>query len=68
MKKSNRYLLAIGLAAATGLVIYMVRRHQSNRRFTKVANEGYETAHDVLYPDKKNRRRKVHYGPVLPRL
>ena len=68
MKKSNRFLLAIGLAAATGLVIYMVRRHQSNQRIAKVADEGYETAHDILYPDKRNRRRKVHYGPVLPKI
>ena len=67
MKRSNRVLLAaIGLAAATGIVIYMVRRHQTNGRFAKVAEEGYETAHDILYPDKRNRRKKVHYGPVLP--
>lgn len=68
MKKTNRVILAIGLAAVAGLVIYTIRRHQSNQRFAKIADEGYETAHDILYPHKNKSRRKVHYGPVLPEL
>lgn len=66
MKSSNKVLLAIGLAAVAGLVIYTVRRQQSNKRFANIANEGYETALDILYPHKVHGRKKVHYGPVLP--
>lgn len=68
MKSSNKVLLAIGLAAAAGFIIYAMRRHQSDRRFAKIADEGYETAHDILYPHKSKGRRKVHYGPVIPEL
>lgn len=66
MKKTSKILVGVGLAAVTtGLLIYAVRRFRSSQRRTKVANEGYETAHDILYPSKY-KRKKVHYGPVLP--
>ena len=66
MKKTNKILIGVGIAAVTaGLVIYAVRRYRSSQRRTRIANEGYETAHDILYPQKQ-RRKKVHYGPVLP--
>lgn len=66
MKKSNKALWAIGLAAVAGFAIYYAtRRHKSFQRRSRVADEGYETAHDILYPAKRNRR-KTHYGPVLP--
>jgi hypothetical protein len=66
MKKTSKLLVGVGLAAlTTGLIVYAVRRYRSNQRRTRIADEGYETAHDILYPDKQ-RRKKVHYGPVLP--
>jgi hypothetical protein len=66
MKKTSKLLVGLGLAAlTTGLIVYAVRRYRSSQRRTRVADEGYETAHDILYP-QKSRRRKVHYGPVLP--
>lgn len=65
MKKTSKLLIGVGIAAVTtGLIIYAMRRYRSSQRRTRVANEGYETAHDILYPQK--RRKKVHYGPVLP--
>ena len=68
MKKSTpKILIGVGIAAAAaGFIIYAVRRQQVNRRHAKVADEGYETAHDILYPPKKYKRKKVRYGPVLP--
>lgn len=66
MKKSTKLILSIGLLAAAGLIVYSVRRHQSNRRYTRISDEGYETAADILYPDKSHGRRKLRYGPVLP--
>jgi hypothetical protein len=66
MKKTSKILVGAGLAAvATGLIIYVVRRHQFNQRQARVADEGYETAHDILFP-RKQKRKKVHYGPVFP--
>jgi len=67
MKKTNKILVGVGIAAlTTGLLIYAVRRYRSSQRRTKIANEGYETAQDILYPQQKQKRKKVHYGPVLP--
>ena len=69
MKKTNQVIVGVGAIAAIAslaLLIYAVRRHNSNVRHAKVADEGYETAHDVLFP-KKSRRGKLQYGPVIPR-
>ena len=69
MKK--KILAGIGLATVVGLIIYVVRRSKDSRSKTKrmledIAEHGYETAHDVLFPEKKKGSRKVQYGPVLP--
>ncbi|MGZ5219307.1 MAG: hypothetical protein ACXWWD_09280 [Chitinophagaceae bacterium] len=67
MKKTSKILVGVGLAAVVaGLIIYTVRRQRSNQRHAKVADEGYETAHDILFPANTHKRKKVHYGPVLP--
>jgi hypothetical protein len=67
MKKTDKILLgAAGIAVVTGFIIYAVRRYHSNQRNARIADEGYETARDILYPGKRNKRKKVHYGPVLP--
>lgn len=67
MKKTNKFLLGVAAAAAIGFVIYALRSHrQTMRRHAQVADEGYETAHDILFPGQKGRSRKMHFGPVLP--
>jgi len=55
-------LAAVGTAAA---VVYFTRNVSARRRRGLVAEEGYETAQDILYPGKMVRG-KLHYGPVLP--
>lgn len=62
-KNTTKILIGIGIAATAGFIIYAVRRQQSNKRHARVADEGYETAHDILYPQKKYKRKKVQYGP-----
>lgn len=58
---TNKILAGIGLATVVGLVIYLARRHKSNRMSEQVAEHGYETAHDILFPAKR-RGRKSPYG------
>ncbi|RYY62668.1 MAG: hypothetical protein EOO05_01860 [Chitinophagaceae bacterium] len=65
MTKNEKILAGIGALALTGLLIFSVRRAQAKKRLKDISDEGYETAHDVLYP-KKRKSYKTHYGPVLP--
>ncbi|MDF2380993.1 hypothetical protein JMG10_05940 [Nostoc ellipsosporum NOK] len=61
-------LLAIAAAAVTAAVVAYAaaRRNRSNKQLRRVSDEGYETAHDVLFPDNGHKGQKLHYGPVLP--
>lgn len=66
MKTSTKILLGIAAVATTGTLIYLTRYYNTHRRLMHISNEGYETAHDILYPKKYNRAKKLHYGPVIP--
>jgi hypothetical protein len=58
MKTRN---LAIGIAStlAIGIVVYLVRRNKEEKiMLNKIADEGYETAEDILYPLKSYKRRR----------
>ena len=67
MKKSTILLTGFGIALVAGAAIYLSRRNKSNRRHAKISEEGYETAEDILFPGKKRRSSRLHYGPVIPR-
>lgn len=60
--KTAFLLSAIGMAAIT---LYACRKIKSKNMLTRVADEGYETAGDILFPEK-NVKGKLHYGPVIP--
>ena len=66
MKTSTKTLIGAASLAAVGLAIYMMSRQRRKNRLAHVADEGYETAHDVLYPNRY-KPSKLQYGPVLPR-
>lgn len=60
-------LLLIAAAGAIGFVtLYVVRRVQSRKMRGRVAAEGFETATDVLYPNKRRMFSKYRIGPILP--
>lgn len=64
MKKSSVLFLltAIGTAALT---YCFIRKSAEKNRLAEIADEGYETATDILFPGK-NVGSKLHYGPVIP--
>jgi len=70
MKATKKIIAGIGLVTAAGLIIYLIRRDKTNRRHEqvtrRVAEQGYETAHDILFPKKNKRKQKYKYGPELP--
>lgn len=66
MKKATTISLGlIAVAATTGVLIYQARRRRQQRIRQQIADEGYETAHDILYPRRSDGWEGV-YGPVLP--
>ncbi len=72
MKTSTKILLgvtAITAAAVAGILISKKRSRNNNGDVmsSKVADEGYETAHDVLFPNKFKNEDNLRYGPVLPK-
>lgn len=71
MKLTYKIALGISAATAAGIVLYFVRRSyaDTNRKqmLIQVAEEGYETAYDILFPNQEIRSMQVHYGPVIPK-
>jgi len=68
MKTSNKIIIGLSAVAVAGLIVVLARRRASNKILTNISDQGYETAHDVLYPQDKKRFKKLHFGPVLPAL
>jgi predicted small secreted protein len=52
--KTKKILMAAGLTIAAILIIQMVvKKKKTAKRLTVVAEEGYETAEDILFPKRK---------------
>ncbi|MEO7524487.1 MAG: hypothetical protein ABIT58_10355 [Ferruginibacter sp.] len=67
MKKTFRILAGLTALALVGMIIYRKRSRDIGDMLKNVSDEGYETAHDVLYPTREQRRNDLRYGPVIPR-
>ena len=68
MKISKTIALSLSLMALAGIVGYIaVKNSKTKRMLGVIADEGYETAEDILFPGKTVRSKNVHYGPVIPR-
>lgn len=67
MKKTLRILIGLTAVAVVGMVIYRKRNRNTGVMLDRVADEGYETAHDVMYPSHSKRGKNLRFGPVLPR-
>lgn len=68
MKLDNNKKIIIGIAvaavAAAGVSIYLTRKRKKHVTMLKqVAEEGYETAQDILFPLKDQRFRKRRFIP-----
>ena len=66
MKIKTSTLLGI---AAIGVIVaaaYLANKKGRKNRLTHIADEGYETAHDMLYPNSFKGSKELRYGPVLP--
>ena len=66
MKLSHKILLGIAISAAAGILIYASKNSNTKRMLTKIADEGYETAQDILFPSKTIQEKNLRFGPVFP--
>ena len=66
MKNISKITLGLAAVGTAAIVIYVARRVNAKRMLIKVSDEGYETAHDILFPNKNNSAKGLLYGPVLP--
>lgn len=61
----KKIIAGISLLTLTGLVIYFWRRHKINvideLKSQQVADHGYETAHDVLFPKRSKHIKRYRY-------
>ncbi len=65
MRNGQKITIGITAIAAVGVIIYVARKRRQKRIFTRldrIAEEGYETAGDILYPLKHTRSRKNPYS------
>jgi hypothetical protein len=51
--KTKKILIAAGLTFTAILIIQLIRSKKTKKRLTVVADEGYETAEDILFPKRK---------------
>ncbi|MCW3088987.1 MAG: hypothetical protein JWP81_56 [Ferruginibacter sp.] len=67
MKIAQKIVLGFALFAAAGLMIYVSRMRAGTRqKLSEIADEGYETAQDILFPGERINGKHLRYGPVLP--
>lgn len=66
MKKNLGILIGLTAVAIAGILIYRKRNRDTGDERIKVSDEGYETAHDVLFPSKSKTGRDLKYGPIIP--
>ncbi|MEO6405525.1 MAG: hypothetical protein ABIY51_13290 [Ferruginibacter sp.] len=65
--KTSIAFLSVAFIAFVTILLLKKRNEEGQEMFNQVADEGYETAHDILYPGKRHSSRHLRYGPVLPR-
>lgn len=66
MKLSQTIALGIAAMATTAIVVYVLRCSETKRMLNEIADEGYETAQDILFPGKDIQSKNLQYGPVIP--
>jgi hypothetical protein len=66
MKLATKLFFILGSVALGGFIVIAARAYQNMRMTNAVAEEGYETADDILFPNSSRKSGRMHYGPVLP--
>jgi hypothetical protein len=51
--KTKNILIVAGVTLTAILIIQLIKSKKTKKRLTVVADEGYETAEDILFPKRK---------------
>lgn len=66
MKISKIIGIGLALVAVAGVAVYITKKKKRKNMLNQISEEGYETAHDILFPGKSFDSGKLQYGPVIP--
>ena len=64
MKTKSIIVVAVSVVAVGTVILLFRKKIKVNNMLDDVADEGYETAQDILYPLSKYRRRGGNYLPA----
>ena len=59
MKHLNKLKIVIASFATLGIICFLVHKSKTEKKLDKIAQEGYETAEDILYPLRSQKYRRV---------
>ena len=68
MKNTSKIVVALAVVGVAAIAVTLAKKISDRRMLAKIADEGYETAQDILFPNKYNPGGQLQYGPVLPAL
>ncbi len=66
MKTYSKITLGAAALAFTAIMITSKKKTNAQKQISEIANEGYETAPDILKLKDGKSLKKMHFGPVLP--
>lgn len=66
MKTFSKIALSTAALAFALIMIAAKKKTLAQKKSIEIANEGYETAADMLDYGKAKTLKKMHFGPVLP--
>jgi hypothetical protein len=66
MKKYFKITLGAAAIAFVSIITISKRKADTHKKTIAIANEGYETAVDMLHLNNGKPVKKMHFGPVLP--
>ena len=66
MKSTSKIILALSFTATAAAIVFLLSRIKTKRMLHQISDEGYETAHDILFPGKSIKSKGLQYGPVIP--
>lgn len=59
MKHLPKFVLIIASFFTLGIILLFLQKTKEEKKLDKIAQEGYETAEDILFPLKSQKYRRV---------